>query len=190
LPRNWNALLLATTLALAGGLPGMANITLHWGEQNGPDNPPIPYFLDAGTLSFTLPPNETITGAVFSSTFGNSTVYSTAAVDVYVNNLLVGSCPGAPDPCFTGTDGDVVPFSYAYTQADLATLASGAADLTITQNSPLFARLGDSTLLITTTPEPALAVPLLLILSAAVLIGRRRVAEARARRLTQPGGTL
>jgi PEP-CTERM motif len=144
--------LAAAVLCLVSGFSAKADtITLSWGEQNGTGT--LPFTIDAGTLAFTVPTGQSIVGAVFSSTLGNSTIPNTAVMNVFVNGVLVGAClPGDP---VCATSAVPTPFSYTYTTADLLSLATGLADLTITQTDCCVIRLGDSTLVITTAPTAA-----------------------------------
>lgn len=131
-------------------------IVLNWGEQNGPISV-WPTLLDAGTDTFSIPNGQVITGAIFSSTWGNSSYPDTGIMSVDVNGVQMGACLDESNVCWTGFS--PTPFSYTYTAGDLASLSGGAADLTIDQTGPYTIRLGDSTLTITTTdaslPEPA-----------------------------------
>lgn len=149
-------LLAALVFVMAASCLQAGVIVLTWPEQNGPDNPVLPYTLDAGSQSYTIPAGETILSADFASTMGNSSVASTAVMDVFVNGVLVGTCPDRNAPCWNG----LVPFTYNFLASELSALAGGSADLTVTQTDCCVIRLGASDLTITTgtsgsVPEPA-----------------------------------
>src|SRR5215470_17028966 len=157
--------LAAALLCLFSGISAKADtLTVTWGEVNGPDL--FPGFftgtIDAGAMPFTIPSGQTIVGAIFSSTLGNSNPLdfdgSTAVMTVDVNGVQVGSCPDKSSPCWIGT-GSPIPFTYTFTSADLLALGSGTADLTITQTDCCVIRLGASTLVITTSPTTATPEP-------------------------------
>ena len=140
------------------------SFTFNWSAQNGPDEsgpnpPPLPFTLDAGSIGFTVPVGQTIVDAVFTSTLGNSIVDSTAVMNVFVNTVQVGSCPSALSPCAQFGQGPT-PFTYIFTSTDLLALATGSVDLSIVQTACCIIRLGASTLNIDTqpatpAPEPA-----------------------------------
>ena len=143
-------LLVGATLLLMVAAPSVVSAstyTLTWPEVNACGTWPCTF--DAGTMSF---PAGTVVSAVFSSTFGNSTVPNTAIMSVFVNGVDVGDCASASDPCWGA--GSPTPFTYVYTAGDLASLNSGLADLTINQTDCCVIRLGVSTLVVTTVPEP------------------------------------
>jgi len=126
-------------------------IDLTWVEQNGTGT--LPFTIDAGPLTFTIPSGQSIVSAVFTSTLGNSTVPNTAVMNVFVNSVLVGTCAEGDPVCANSTS--PIPFTYTFTAADLLTLAGGVADLTITQTDCCVIRLGASELVITTAPTAA-----------------------------------
>ncbi len=149
-------------LALLTPALGKADvITVTWPEQNGPDAGCVGIILGSCTgvpvtlsslMTFTIPAGQSIVSAVFSSTYGNSTVPNTAIETITVNGVQVGACTSSLNPCWNGLS--PTPFSYTYTAADLLTLLSGTADLVATQTDCCIIREGVSTLVITTTPEP------------------------------------
>ena len=145
----------AILVLLVSGVSAKADtLTVTWGEVNGlVFQPPLPYTQDAGSVPFSVPAGQSIVGAVFTSTFGNSVFPNTAEINVFVNGILVGSCSSFLDPCFEGASPTL--FSYTFTSTDLLALGSGAADLSITQVSNNIIRLGPSTLTITTAPVGA-----------------------------------
>jgi hypothetical protein len=131
--------------------------TFNWAEQNGLSEQPLPFTLDAGSLAFAVPAGQTIVDAFFSSTLGNTRVGSTAAMDVFVNSVLVGSCPSTLSTCWIGGPN---PFTFSFSGAELSALATGSVDLSIVQTGCCRIRLGASTLTVDTrptteTPEPA-----------------------------------
>jgi len=160
----WTVSLLFIAILMIPSLSKADSFTFNWGEQNGPDvsapnGPSLPFTLDAGSLAFTVPAGQTIVDAVFSSTLGNSTVDSTAVMNVFVNSVEVGSCPSNLSPCAQFGQGPT-PFTYIFTSTDLLALAIGSVDLSIVQSGCCSIRLGDSSLTIdtepaVTTPEPA-----------------------------------
>jgi hypothetical protein len=129
--------------------------TFNWAEQNGSGS--LPFTLDAGSLPFAVPAGQTIVDALFSSTLGNTSSGSTAVMDVFVNSVLVGSCPSTSSPCWHSGPN---PFTFSFTGAELSALATGSVDLSIVQTGCCTIRLGASTLTVDTrptteTPEPA-----------------------------------
>lgn len=152
---------LAALLCLLSGVSAKADtITLTWTQQDGPTGQPLPYILDSGTDLFTIPTGQVIVGAIFTSALGNPNAFldSTAVMNVDVNGVQVGSCPNTSSPCWIGT-GSPIPFTYTYTATDLLSLATGMADLTITQTGCCAIRLSPSTLTITTAPITATPEP-------------------------------
>ena len=154
------------------------SFTFSWGEQNGPST--YPTSLDAGSQLFSVPDGQTITDATFTSTFGNSTVPSTAVMDVFINSVLVGSCY-VDTQCWSSIT-TPTPFSYTFTSTDLSALTTGSVDLSINQTDCCVIRLGSSTLTIDTapttpTPEPA-SVALLGSGLAGLMVMRKRRARA------------
>ena len=87
-------MLVGSVLAMWVSFAQASTITVTWPEVNGPQSPSsFPFTIDAGTMTFTLPPTEVITGAVFSSTFGNTIVDRTAVIkDVLSTRCLRGAC--------------------------------------------------------------------------------------------------
>jgi PEP-CTERM motif-containing protein len=143
-----------------------AIIILNFSELNGDGN--FPATFDGGTENFVIPVGESIVGAVFEGQFGNSQSSSTAVMDVFVNNVLMASCPDQSAFCWiTGP----VPFSHVYSLGELASLAGGAAHLTVDQLDCCFARLAPSTLTITTAPLGAVPEPSTFALITCGLVG-------------------
>lgn len=123
--------------------------------------------ISIGTFHFTIPTGESVTGATISGTFGDVNIPVTALTDLYVldGTIEVGECDlgsgGTYPPCAAGTDdGSLVPWSYTFSATDLSNLAAdfsdGSIDFTAIQISPFGAVVvGDPTLDIQVTPEPA-----------------------------------
>jgi PEP-CTERM motif len=155
----------AALLSLLSGVSAKADtFTLTWIDQNSPSIPSsFPFTQDGGTDFFTIPAGQEIVGAVFSATFGDTFANDTALIDVDVNGVQVGACTSMTDQCFYSflgpTPKSPTPFGYTYTSADLVTLGTGMADLTVTQLSPSYIRLGSPTLVITTAPITAAPEP-------------------------------
>jgi hypothetical protein len=103
----------------------------------------------------TLLPDERITSARFTSSFGNSFIDSSSTGVVTVNGIEVGRCDGPGDPCW---DGPGRAFSYDFPEAQFAALL-GPIDLAYDQTDCCVIRLGESRLTILTErgviPEPA-----------------------------------
>jgi hypothetical protein len=120
-----------------------------------------------GTFDFTIPTGENVISATISGTFGDVNIPGTALTDLFVlgGTIEAGECDLNPDgsfpPCAAGTDdGSLVSWSYTFSSQDLNNLAAdfsaGSIDLTAVQNSPFGAIVvGDPTLDIQVTPEPA-----------------------------------
>ena len=108
---------------------------------------------EAGQEQFRRAYSAAILSATVSGTFGNSTVYSTAAVDLFGDGAFLGECV-FNDVCWTGAQG-LTPYSFAVT--NLADLLDGLFEFTIQQDGPYYTRLGEATLTINTGPT---AVPL------------------------------
>lgn len=127
-----------------------------------------PSSISIGTFDFTIPTGEDVTGATISGTFGDVNIPVTALTNLFVDGgtIEVGECDIELDgvtypPCAAGTlDGSLVPWSYTFSSTDLANLgadfSAGSLDFTAVQNSPFGAVVvGDATLDIQVTPEPA-----------------------------------
>ena len=144
-----------------------------------------PSSIPIGTFDFTIPTAERVTGATISGTFGDENIGVTALTDLFVlgGTIEVGECDlnsGNYPPCAAGTDdGSLVPWSYTFSSTDLNNLAAdfsaGSIDFTAVQNSPFGAVvLGDPTLDIQVSPEPASVLTLAGGLLAFVALRRRK----------------
>jgi hypothetical protein len=142
------ASVLALLLLKAAGASG-ATIEAILPEFSG-ECSPTP--CSVGTFQFTIPDGEQISAALLEGTFGNSGAMSSAPVDLRLDGVLVAQCMDA-QPC---TMSDVaVPWSHGFSLHELAVLADGMATLGAEQLGGLMVRLGETTLTITTVPEPS-----------------------------------
>jgi len=112
-----------------------------------------------GTFSYTIPTGEIVSSAIISSTFGNSSINSTALANFFLAGVPVASCLSVADPCFSNDSfATPVPWSYTFSSAQLPALDSGAASFTAVQNSPFTVQSGRITLTLTfasaSVPEP------------------------------------
>ncbi len=111
-----------------------------------------------GTFNIVIPAGQPIIAASLTGTFGNAVNSSSAASNLFLDGILVAQC--APGAACTGGGGAAgpTPFSFAFTAANLALLADGAAVLTAVQTGPGAIRLGQLALRVETIPEPATVV--------------------------------
>lgn len=113
---------------------------------------PFPVTHTVGTFSYSLPPDEDLTAATVSGTFGVSPNFSTAPVDLFLDSLLVAQC-GTSDPCTQS--GSMVPWSHTFTPGDFSFLLDGAATLTASQLTPIAVALSSIVFALETlTPDP------------------------------------
>jgi len=143
-----------------------------------------------GTLTFSIPASELVTGITISGTFGNADNGTTALSDYYLGYsghetaVEVAGCDGILANCYSAQNGPTT-WTYTLTSGNLSALASaiasGSLDFTYTwDNNTQFAftgydqyvYAGDPTLAIQVTPEPA---PVLLCFSglAGIAVFRR-----------------
>ncbi len=132
-------------------------------EGNFYDGTQAPYDLTIGTFDFTIPTGESVIGATISGTFGDQNGDTgTALADLFVlgGTIQVGECDLEADgvtypPCATSNE----PWSYTFSSTDLGNLATdfstGSLDFTAIQNGFGSLIVGDPTLDIQVTPEPA-----------------------------------
>lgn len=143
--------------------PAMATtISFTLPEFNGNGIVDIGSTFTFGSVTYTIPAGEAVISAIFSSTFGNSTIPNTAIMEVFVDSVLVGQCASILDPCWTKPTQPPTSFSHIFTPGELADLVDEAALLQVHQTDIDTIRLGVSSLTIETgpsdltpTPEPA-----------------------------------
>jgi hypothetical protein len=120
---------------------------------------PLPPVI-VGTFT-TIPTGESVVSGSIAGTFGNSTVGTSAPVDLFLgdggstdNDLLVAHCDSSM-PCFISG----APWSLTFSEANIETLSnfSGPLVLTSVQNAGLRVVLGETTLIGSTAS--AVAVP-------------------------------
>lgn len=141
--------------------------------------------LTVGTVKFEIPPGQKVVAAQISGFWGSSLIpEATAGVDVLVDGILVAQCVKPAVGCYELGSGQR-PWSYVFTDAELAQLADGEAKMTAVQTSDVTVRLGRSTLFIQTGPAetiPALSLfgllSLMAGLAAAGALALRRMARA------------
>lgn len=139
--------------AVAGGVQAATITETLAAYYNDPVSSGFPLNVTIGSFAdFTIPSGDAIVGASISGYFGTNDSWGTAAVDLYLNGVAVGSCAVGAD-CFLG---DVPPmaWSHTFTSGELASLASGHATLTGVQQSASQINLDTTTLSITTAPVP------------------------------------
>lgn len=132
-------------------------------DYEGPffDGTASPYDITIGTLNFTVPANEYVTGGTISGTFGDANYSGTALVDLFVlgGSTEVGECDSDTAFCALGTpDGSLVPWSYTFDAAQLGDfVSSGSLDFTAVQTGFGVTVVGTPTLdlAVAPTPEPA-----------------------------------
>ena len=135
-----------------------------------------------GTFSDPAVLVSSIIGATIGGTFGNSAYPNSSGVNVYADGVLLASCPQWPAnlvPCNSGSSPTA--WSFSFPAADFSLLASGNVDLTAVQTSGNIIRLGQTTLNITTVPEPRswiFALAGLAGLAIYGLLNKRRVSSA------------
>jgi len=149
--------LIAATVVLFG--LGFAQVT-----KAGSETQTLPQY--NGTGSYTDPgpyqPTTVVgtfdilsgdTSLVISGTFGNSTISSSAGVDLYLGSILVATCVEFASCWDSGA-----PWSDTLTSTEIGDLGTGIVDFSATQTSEYTIRLGDTTLVQgtpVTTPEPS-----------------------------------
>jgi hypothetical protein len=101
-----------------------------------------------GVFSYAVPIHESIVSASVSGTFGNSTVSSSAPVEMFVDGVFLGECL-ITSPCY-----QVGLVDFSFDVPNLGDLMDGSLTLSIVQTNQYFTRLGVTTLTIETTPTP------------------------------------
>jgi hypothetical protein len=153
------AVWLAATSAWAGTVvltfPELANPPSQSVQNPFPPQPPLP----VGTVNFPVPAGEQVIAAQISGFWGSSLLpEGTAGVDVFVDGVLVAQCVKPSAGCWEPASGQR-PWSYVFTESELAVLNDGVAKMTAVQTSDVTVRLGTSTLIVQTGPIPAVALP-------------------------------
>ena len=108
-----------------------------------------------GTFNYVIPSGAHITAVSWSSTFGNSSVASTAIQTDYVAGIAVASCPNSSSPCWNSSA--PMPISFNFSSADFSLFSSGSVNEVADQTGCCTVRLGPAALTITTensVPEP------------------------------------
>jgi len=143
-----------SALTILGGYAAEASVitaTLPAFNGTGSLGPQI-----VGTFSYTIPAGDHITAVSWSSTFGNSSVSSTAIQTDYVAGIAVANCPSSASACYNSST--PIPISYTFPAADFSLFAGGSAQEVADQTGCCVVRLGPATLTITASsavPEPA-----------------------------------
>ena len=162
-----------TGIFLAGSVANATTYTFTLPETDGDGSPGQ---LLIGMWDVILGAGESIVSAVFTSSFGNSTVNSTAEGTVLVNGIVVATCDGPGNVCWDGP-GELI--SYSFTPAEFGNLL-GQVSLFYDQTGCCVIRLGESTLTIETAasqvPLPAGGLLLLTALGGLGLARRRKAA--------------
>lgn len=129
-----------------------------------------------GAFNYVIPLGETIISATFASSFGNSTVSSSAEGQVTLDGVVAGTCTSS-GLC----SGSTVPFTYNFLPGQFSLLADGSASLFYNQTGCCVIRLGKSTLTIETGAVPEPATWLMMILGfGAIGAAMRRVRSGKA----------
>lgn len=150
-------LLVALCIAAVAGVPhAKADNVQTIGPYSGS------YYLDPGpyqppTVIGTFDILAGDSSMTISGTFGNSTIASSAGVDLYLGDVLIASCVEFAS-CYKNLT-DLTPFSDTLTPTEIASLGTGMVDFTALQTSQFVVQLGETTLdqarcSQTVTPEP------------------------------------
>jgi len=118
-------------------------------EFNGSASYPDPGPYEPPTVAGTFTIDPGVTGITISGTFGNSLTPNTAGADLYLGSILVAQCVEF-DSCYYAQSPTT--WSTTLTSSQLALLGTGVVDFTVVQTSQFWTRLGETTLIQTTTP--------------------------------------
>ncbi len=110
-----------------------------------------------GTFDFSVPAGQSVIGATISGFFGHALTPSTAAQEIYADNVLVATCVYLAD-CWTNEEAPL-PWSYTFTGAELGIFADGQVVLTDKQTDCCIIRLSETTLQVFTDTTPAVPEP-------------------------------
>jgi hypothetical protein len=147
-------------------------------EYTGSFNDTGPFPLAAvtvGTFSDPAISADDILSATIDGTFGNSVYPNSSGVDVYADGVLVASCPEWPTTLVACNSGaSPTTWSFDFPGADFSLLAPGGVVLTAVQTSGNIIQLGQTTLDIQATPEPAYLSLFGPVLAVAAIITLRR----------------
>jgi hypothetical protein len=157
------AALISVVYALSFSAPAQAAVIASTvPEYNGAfEDPSLTYPLPSvliGTFSYTIPTGDRLVGATISGTFGNLDQANTTALsDYFLGSVEVAACDSTANPCFSADiNAPPTAWTYTFTAAQLAALATGSANFSVVQNGPFSVQTGITELdLIVATPEPA-----------------------------------
>jgi len=167
------ATILVAVLALMLGAVGQAEATIiveTLGEFSSPDHDYGTYYDDylVGTFTYDLM-GEIVVSATISGQWGNSECGTTAHNELWLDGVqLADTHDYSPDPHSTS----ITLWSYDFAAFEFSVLADGVAEFHTIQTSESVVRLGETTLMIETIPEPGTVC--LLGLGGLSLIRRRR----------------
>ncbi|MBW4684810.1 MAG: PEP-CTERM sorting domain-containing protein [Komarekiella atlantica HA4396-MV6] len=111
---------------------------------------PLPS-VTVGTFLYKIPSGEQIVSASISGTFGNSVVPNSSGLNLLVDGLQVAQCIRFAD-CYYNQRPEQ--FNFTFSTGDLSFLKDGSALVTAIQTSESIIRLGSTTLILETVPEP------------------------------------
>ena len=137
---------------LAGSAANATTYTYTLPEYDGDGNLGLAL---VGIWDVILGSGESIVSALFTSSFGNSVVNSSAQGAVLVNGIVVATCDGPGNSCWEGP-GELI--SYSFVPAEFGNLL-GTVSVFYDQTGCCVIRLGETTLTIETAasqvPLPA-----------------------------------